>query len=604
MSLRADSLPSREETAPVAEPGLLTVLLIFWGAVAAAVCLLRVLHPEAFARWDPDSLMHLVQLRDLLAGQGWFDMVQHRLDPPQGVLMHWSRLIDAPLAGLVLLGNLFGDGEAFALTIWPLLLLLLLMGGSMAVAAALGGRRAGLLALVLQLLFVPLLLSFLPNDIDHHNAQLALLLAALAAALRVERPACAALAGLLVALMLAIGLETLPYVAVIALAVALRWALDGSAARGVALFGASAGLAPALLHLAAGSPEAPFACDALSWSWALPGLVAGLGLAAITALPGGPRTVTGRFAWTGMVCVASATVFLVVAPECRGGPYGMLSPELKSLWLENISEAQPLGTFAARQPAAALALLGPPIVALGVALARRLLLPAALLAVALGLSLYQVRTIPYADAVSVPVLAAWLAGVLARHGHAPRRRWRVAAAFLLASPLAYLPLGLAGVEAARLASGGRLVPAQPLAAEQSGAASAAAQCLDSASASLLASVPPGLVMAPVLQGPAVLALSAHAVVGAPYHRGGAAILAAIGAMQAPPAAALAGLRARGVDYVAVCSTGADLVAIRAAAPHGLLAALMEGARISGLQTVEPGTATALRLWRVRPAATP
>ena len=30
---------------------------------------------------DPDDALRLVQLRDWLAGQGWYDMVQHRVDP-------------------------------------------------------------------------------------------------------------------------------------------------------------------------------------------------------------------------------------------------------------------------------------------------------------------------------------------------------------------------------------------------------------------------------------------------------------------------------------------------------------------------------------------
>ena len=82
------------------------------------------MNPHLFESQDPDSFLRLVQVRDLLAGQGWFDLVQHRMDPPGGALIHWSRLIDAPIAGLILLGNLFGDGERFALTAWPLLLLL------------------------------------------------------------------------------------------------------------------------------------------------------------------------------------------------------------------------------------------------------------------------------------------------------------------------------------------------------------------------------------------------------------------------------------------------------------------------------------------------
>ena len=45
-----------------------------------------------------DDAMRLVEVRDLLAGQGWFDLTQYRLSPPGGVAMHWSRLVDVPLA--------------------------------------------------------------------------------------------------------------------------------------------------------------------------------------------------------------------------------------------------------------------------------------------------------------------------------------------------------------------------------------------------------------------------------------------------------------------------------------------------------------------------
>ncbi|MEO8724436.1 MAG: hypothetical protein ABI395_13145, partial [Sphingobium sp.] len=31
---------------------------------------------------DPDDAMRLVQVRDFLAGQSWFDVSQHRVNPP------------------------------------------------------------------------------------------------------------------------------------------------------------------------------------------------------------------------------------------------------------------------------------------------------------------------------------------------------------------------------------------------------------------------------------------------------------------------------------------------------------------------------------------
>jgi hypothetical protein len=235
------------------EPALATILVIFWGAFAAAVAITAALNPDMFVRQDPDSLMRLVQVRDLLAGQGWFDLMQYRIDPPDGALMHWSRLIDAPIAALIVLGDLFGIGEPFALVAWPLLLLLGLMAGIMLSATALAGRAAAVPALILSLVFLDPVLFYLPNDIDHHNAQYALRALMLAAALRLDsRPALGAALGGGLALMLAIGLEMLPYVAVFSTVVAVRWALKTLNSESAAYFGVAFGGAPVALYLLTG----------------------------------------------------------------------------------------------------------------------------------------------------------------------------------------------------------------------------------------------------------------------------------------------------------------------------------------------------------------
>src|SRR5580658_5589566 len=46
---------------------------------------------------DPDDYMYLDQLLDWLKGQGWYDHIQHRLDPPEGGLIHFSRLPMIPM---------------------------------------------------------------------------------------------------------------------------------------------------------------------------------------------------------------------------------------------------------------------------------------------------------------------------------------------------------------------------------------------------------------------------------------------------------------------------------------------------------------------------
>ena len=66
------------------------------------VCALRGFPALTDANGDNDSLLRLVEVRDLLAGQGWFDLHQYRMGPPGGFVMHWSRLVDVPIAFILL----------------------------------------------------------------------------------------------------------------------------------------------------------------------------------------------------------------------------------------------------------------------------------------------------------------------------------------------------------------------------------------------------------------------------------------------------------------------------------------------------------------------
>ncbi|MFX7747817.1 hypothetical protein ABTK03_20785, partial [Acinetobacter baumannii] len=58
---------------------------------------------EWFALGDTDDNMRLMQVRALLHGQGWYDLRQYRLNPPQGFDIHWTRIVDLPIAALILL---------------------------------------------------------------------------------------------------------------------------------------------------------------------------------------------------------------------------------------------------------------------------------------------------------------------------------------------------------------------------------------------------------------------------------------------------------------------------------------------------------------------
>ena len=64
--------------------------LIAWLIMALALAWTFSPDPWIVEPPDPDSQLRLVQVRDLLAGQGWFDGNQYRLGV-DGVAMHWSR---------------------------------------------------------------------------------------------------------------------------------------------------------------------------------------------------------------------------------------------------------------------------------------------------------------------------------------------------------------------------------------------------------------------------------------------------------------------------------------------------------------------------------
>src|SRR2546421_22451 len=108
--------------------------------------------------WIIGDGIRLVEVRDLLAGQGWFDLAQYRLNPPDGVVMHWSRLIDLPLAMLIRAGETVlpsAIAERVAAIIWPAALLLIFLAGVARLAHALAGDAAARLAPIFAALTRP-----------------------------------------------------------------------------------------------------------------------------------------------------------------------------------------------------------------------------------------------------------------------------------------------------------------------------------------------------------------------------------------------------------------------------------------------------------------
>ncbi len=179
---------------------------------------------------DPDDSLRMLEVIDWLGGQSWSDIHQYRIDPAGGgVLMHWSRLVDLPIAGLILAIRPFAGGiaaERWASALAPLLPLLPTLGALALVARRLVGPMAGLLTLVALLFAGSTLGMFQPLRIDHHGWQLALLAVALAGLADPRRARGGATVGIASALSLAIGLEMIIYLALLGVAQVLFWVTD------------------------------------------------------------------------------------------------------------------------------------------------------------------------------------------------------------------------------------------------------------------------------------------------------------------------------------------------------------------------------------------
>lgn len=573
---------------PLALAGALATLLLFWIQGFP-----RLAEPGI----DNDSLMRLVQVRDLLGGQGWFDLLQYRMGPDGGFVMHWSRLVDAPIAALILLFRPFvgNTGAEFAAAIvWPTAVMVAWLLALLRAASAYGGESARLPALVLGTAAFHFLGTFAAGSLDHHNVQLALVMVMVAALGGSGSLRAGAVAGGAAAASMAVGMETILYVAAAGISVALLFWLRGEARAPLAAgFGYGfAGIAALGLVLAS-PPSGWFstACDAFSGAQAGSAVLAGLGLVAATRFAG-KRSGGWRLAALAVLGVASAALVLAVYPHCLAEPYSGFVPRLREYWLGGISEAQSLRALLANEPETVALYYATPLVGFGL-LCRRLLrggsidetLPLfILLAVAIAASAWQVRAAIFSIAVAVIPLSAWVGDTRTRAASAgsSAAAMKMTAAWLVSLNVVW---GVAGL----LIFDREAVDGQ--------AGSSAGKCHAGDDFAGLARLPAGTVLAGANLGPAILAFSSHRALAGLYHRNEEGNLAMLDAMTGTPAEALAIARRYGIDYVAVCPGNPETGALAKWAPDGLLATIARGEPVEWLEPALDGEG-ALHVFRV------
>jgi hypothetical protein len=562
---------------------------LFVTLVVAVVLAIRM---PIHARYgDTDDAMRLVMVRDLLAGRGWYDQLVTRLAPPQGVYMHWSRLVDGGLAGAMTLARLVAPpatAEWLVRLIWPLAWIFPAAVATLTIARNIGGRYAVVLTALLLCFDLGLYEQFVPGRIDHHNLQIVMALIALAGATsRAQERRGAIVAGLAGAFGLGVGLEALLLHGLIGAYYAFRLAEDRRKASVTAAYGASLSLACLAIFLVQTPPwRWPLSfCDALALNSVAAVLVAGAGLVLSAALASRVSPVP-RVGLLAGAAAAAIGIYLVLDPNCLHGPFAEVSPVARRLWLDRVAEVQPVTHIIKFNRAAATSELAFLIVSAGASLfilftqertvARGLVLVALALATLVGLMAWRMTS--YAFWIAMPVLGAAFAAFAQR-----RLRGLLLPSAFVTFLFAPGPIGQAAIVTENLV--------RPNKAEAVAEASQAA-CFAPRAFRQLASLPAGRVLADIDLGSFILLFTPHSALSAPYHRAWAMILKAHDAFDGPPGVAEGRARALGADYIVDCA-GLPLMG----GASGLAVRLRAGETPAWLREVSPPGAT-LRIYEV------
>lgn len=596
--------PDQLELGASREPFNWPLVLLAY-AVVCVIAIVKTLHglDTTPLLKDTDDAMRLVTVRDLLAGQNWFDHTQYRLNTPYGAEIHWSHLVDAGIGAVILLLRPLAGAltETVAVCVWPLLLLLPLMVLSGRLAFRLVGRAGILPAVVLTPLSLAMMAEFTPGRIDHDSVQILLLLSMLWGAIgALERERFGWLAGIAAAVSLAIGIEGLPSVVAAVLAFALMWVARPERAGAMRAFGLGFGIGTPVMLMLAYQPShwlVP-AVDEISIVYAAFAAGAGAILTALSLLPLAARAPWQRLA-LGVVLGAVLGLAIVIAfPIVLGGPYASLDPWLVKNWLSNIGEAETMVESVRGFDAFSIGAIVPVFLAL-IAIGFRVLRGEAegrdawlilglFLLIAVAVMCVEIRGASMAGALIAPS-AAWVI-LKARNRYLLRDR--------LSGALGLIGswFGFAGLPVALVA----VLLSMPFGGNQAAAASKSTNaCLMPQAFAPLAALPPARTMSLIDLGSHTLLYTRDSVVAAPYHRDQQGLLDAFHFFDGPIAAGRDILSKRGVSLVVVCPGMAEMAGLPSASPDSFVKLYAANKLPAWLDEVSAPGST-LRIYRVLP----
>lgn len=570
--------------------------ILIWIAICIGLVYWRWAGINWFALGDTDDNMRLMQVRALLNGQDWYDLSQHRL---AGSNIHWSRFVDLPIAGLILLFRpIFGgqSAEYIAIAVAPMLPMLITLLSLGLIARRLIAPHAWIFAIGMFAASQMLMPMYAPLRIDHHGWQLALVALLAAAIVDPKQRRGGIVAGIATALSLVIGLEMIPYLAFAGATFVLRWVADGEERARLRAYGVTLAIGTGLGYLifASIANRAP-RCDALTPVWLSAMVGAGVVCTILSTLSGKD--------WRFRLVQASLFGGILAAglgwswPQCMG-QLEQLSPDLKRYWYDHVREVKPMY----QQSFELISVLSFAIAAGLIGYAHGLWQSfgtnrfaawaslTLLFVTASGLVFWQTRAGPAVQLLSIPgltLLAAIYIPMVRNTNSVLRRVFGTVLMFALISGLV---VQLGTVYWSKMT-------AKPNKARTD---KVNASCSTIPSLAPIGRIPAARIFTFVDLTPRLITLTHHSAITGPYHRNGDAIVDVHHAFRATPAEAERIIRKYRSDYLLVCPGSSETTIFKAEAKDGFYAQLAADKIPDWLKPVELPKGSPYRMWAVLP----
>ena len=606
MSPRKDQ-PIEERVFDLFDRHWKSVVVIVWLLFVAWFIYSKWLDIRFFNLGDTDDNMRMMQVRGLLHGQGWYDLRDYRMNPPFGANIHWSRLVDLPIAGLILSLRPFLGGpgaERWAVAIAPMLPYLLLLFSLALTTRRLIDRRAFPLAFLALWFAGSTNGMFLPERIDHHGWQLALLALSVSALADSDRFRGGLILGLSSALSLAIGLEMLIYIALAGVATALFWVDDRSQSERLRTYAVAFGGGTAAAFLVfASNDNWNAACDALTPVWLSDSLLGSALLYALAFLS--PADWKKRLALAAVAGAILAAFHALAWPHCLQRLEGV-SPEVERLWLSYVREARPFYRHGWRIGSLIIALPITGAIGWGVLIwwrrGDRELLGRVLAAAAPGfaatlLLFWQTRTGPAAQMLATIGAAAllWILVPPVWNFKWPEIRFGKQVLYLRPIVVSLAVLVFAGAVVPLALN---FVPEKPPTAYDKAIGVANARCSSLFGMHPIALLPKGMVFTFVDLGPRLITITHHDAVTGPYHRNGQQIADVMNAFRGDADQAHRIITKYHSTYVLTCPNSSTTTIFMSEVPNGFYGQLEHGKVPSWLAPVPLPKTSPFKMWRV------